>query len=327
MEKRIFSGVRPSGQLHIGNYFGALKNWIDLQDSNHCVFGIVDYHAITTPFNPKQIRDDIFQVALDYLAAGVDAEKSILMIQSHVPEHTELAWILGTLTPISWLERVPTYKEKIEQHPDYINLGLLSYPVLMAADILIYKSNAVPVGADQLPHIELAREIARSFNIKFGQTFPEPKGVVGQGARIMSLLAPEKKMSKSLGPNHYIALADSPQVIKKKITSAVTDAGNDAKEPKRPGVANLFALLHLFSNRKMQDEFEKQYRERKIKYAELKSLLANDIAEYFFDFRTKRTVLEKQPKKVWSALEDGSKKARVIARETLADVKKKIGLS
>jgi len=159
MKPLIFSGIRPSGRLHIGNYFGAIKTWLKLQEEAECIFAVVDYHGITTPFEPEEMAKEKYEVVLDYLAAGIDPKKSALIIQSHVPEHTELAWILGTITPVSWLERVPTYKEKVAQHPGYVNLGLLSYPVLMAADILIYKSNLVPVGEDQLPHIELTREI------------------------------------------------------------------------------------------------------------------------------------------------------------------------
>jgi len=325
MKKTIFSGARPSGQLHIGNYLGAIKNWIELQQDYFCIYGIVDYHAITTPFNPKDVKREIFELALDYLAAGVDPKKSILMVQSYVPEHMELAWILGTITPVSWLERVPTYKEKIALHPDYVNLGLLSYPVLMAADILIYKANAVPVGEDQLPHVELTREIARSFNHKFGQTFPEPKSIVGPGARIMSLADPSQKMAKSLGPNHYIAISDSPETIKEKLAGAVTDVGDTGAEPKSPGVANLFTLLKLFSEKTLE-KFEKDYQDKKIKYSEVKEVLAKDIANYFSDFRKKRAKLAKNPTGVWKILEDGSQKAQAIARKTLQEVKEKVGL-
>lgn len=326
MKKTIFSGIQPSGQLHIGNYFGAIKKWLELQNQYHCVFGIVDLHALTENPDPKKLKQNIFETALDFLASGLDPKKSILMIQSYVPEHAELAWIFNCITPISKLERVPTFKDKALQFKNNLNMGLLDYPVLMASDILIYKADAVPVGEDQMPHLELAREIARTFNHKFGQTFPEPKTILGPGARIMGLDKPEKKMSKSLGPKNYIALADSPEAIKQKLASAVTDIGNDAKEPKRPGVANLFTLLKLFSDRKTLDKFEKEYHEKKIKYSELKKILAEDIAHYFKDFRKKRQALAKNPQKVWKIMEDGSKKAQALGQKTLQEVKEKVGL-
>jgi tryptophanyl-tRNA synthetase len=312
--------------LHIGNYFGALKKWVEFQNSYQCVFGIVDLHALTEGPEPKKLKQNIFETALDFLAAGLDPGKSILMIQSYVPEHSELAWIFNCITPISKLERVPTFKDKALQFKNNLNMGLLDYPALMAADILIYKADAVPVGEDQMPHLELAREIARTFNNKFGQTFPEPKEILGEGARIMGLDNPEKKMSKSLGQKNYIALADSPETIKSKLASAVTDTGNDARSPKRPGVANLFTLLKLFSDKKTLANFEKDYHAKKIKYSEVKQVLAKDIAGYFSDFRKKREALAKNPAEVWKILEDGSQKAQAIARKTLQEVKEKVGL-
>lgn len=326
MKQTIFSGIQPSGQLHIGNYFGALKKWVEFQNSYHCVFGIVDLHALTEGPEPKKLKQNIFETALDFLAAGLEPKKSILMIQSYVPEHSELAWIFNCITPISKLERVPTFKDKALQFKNNLNMGLLDYPVLMAADILIYKADAVPVGEDQMPHLELAREIARAFNGKFGQTFPEPKEILGEGARIMGLDNPDKKMSKSLGTKNYIALADSPETIKSKLASAVTDIGNDAREPKRPGVANLFTLLKLFSDKKIVAKFEKDYQAKKIKYSEVKQILAKDIADYFEDFRKKREALAKNPTHVWKILEEGSQKAQAIARKTLQEVKERVGL-
>jgi len=325
MRKTIFSGIQPSGQLHIGNYFGALKKWVEFQNSYQCIFGIVDLHALTEGPNPKTFKQKILDTAVEYLAAGLDPKKCILMIQSYVPEHAELAWIFNCITPISKLERVPTFKDKTLQFKNNLNMGLLDYPVLMAADILIYKADAVPVGEDQLPHLELAREIARTFNTKFGQTFPEPKETLGEGARIMGLDNPDKKMSKSLGTKNYIALADSPETIKSKLASAVTDIGNDSKEPKRPGVANLFTLLKLFSDKKLA-KFEKDYQAKKIKYSEVKQVLAKDIANHFKKFRQERERLAKDPNRVWEKLEEGSKKAQKIAQKTLQEVKEKVGL-
>src|SRR3989339_646529 len=224
MEK-IFSGIQPTGQLHLGNYLGAIKNWVDLQKKYACVYCIVDYHAMTIPYDPAVMPKNIINAAADLLATGVDPKKSILFVQSQVPEHTELAWILNTITPISELKRMTQFKEKSQRFQDNINLGLFAYPVLQAADILLYQTELVPVGEDQIQHVELARDIARKFNKKFGATFPEPRTLLTKTPRIMSLKDPTKKMSKSLGEDHYLALADKPEIIKDKIKRAVTDIG------------------------------------------------------------------------------------------------------
>lgn len=229
MKHTVFSGIQPSGQLHIGNYFGAIHSWLELQkDKDYdCIFAIVDYHALTEGPEPKELEQRIFDTAVDFLAAGLDPKKSIIMLQSLVPEHTDLAWILNCTTPISWLERVPTFKKKAEQFKHNLNIGLLDYPVLMAADILLYKADIVPVGHDQLAHLELAREIARSFNARYGKVLVEPKSKITPTPKIMSLTDPTKKMSKSLGSKSYLALADSPEIIKKKIKALPTATGNE----------------------------------------------------------------------------------------------------
>ncbi|MFZ6036492.1 MAG: tryptophan--tRNA ligase [Patescibacteria group bacterium] len=229
MNKTVFSGIQPSGQLHIGNYYGAIRSWLELQaDPTHdCIFAVVDYHALTEGPRPADLQRRIFETTVDFVAAGLDPKKSIIMLQSFVPEHTELGWILNCITPISWLERVPTFKDKAKQFSDNVNMGLLDYPVLMAADILLYNSHLVPVGQDQLAHLELAREIARSFNARYGQVFVEPQSRVTPTPKIMSLSDPTRKMSKSLGPKAYLALADDPDTIRKKIKSAVTAAGTE----------------------------------------------------------------------------------------------------
>ncbi|XOU94084.1 MAG: tryptophan--tRNA ligase [Candidatus Kerfeldbacteria bacterium] len=231
MKHIVFSGIQPSGQLHIGNYFGAIRSWLELQkSSNHdCTFAIVDYHALTESPNPKELEQRIFDTAVDFLSAGLDPSKSTIMLQSLVPEHTDLAWILNCTTSLSWLERVPTFKDKAEQYKHNLNVGLLNYPVLMAADILIYKADTVPVGHDQLAHLELTREIARSFNSKYGKTLIEPKAKITPTPKIMSLNDPTKKMSKSLGPKAYLALSDGPKVIEKKIKSMPTATGDEKK--------------------------------------------------------------------------------------------------
>ncbi len=322
---KVFSGMRPSGQLHIGNYLGALKNWLELQKKHQCIFGIVDYHAITTPFDPKQIEKDKTELILDYLAAGIDPEKSIIVIQSHIPEHAELAWILGSITPVSWLERIPTYKQKLNLHPRHRNLGLLAYPILMAADILIYKAASVPVGDDQLPHIEVTNAIVKRFNNLFGKTFSPVKAIINKqaGARIKSLADPEDKMSKT--GNQGIALTDSPDKIKEKIKTAVTDSGKEIKyDPeKKPAISNLLTIYHLFSEKPIA-EIEKEYENKN--YAEFKKDLAEIIINSLKPFQQKRKELQTKPKLVKKILHKNEKQAQKIAHQNMKDVKKKMGL-
>jgi len=319
----VFSGMRPTGQLHIGNYLGVLKNWVELQKKYQCIFGVVDYHGITTPFSPKIIHRNTKNLVLDYLAAGVNTKKSIIIIQSHVPEHTELAWILETITPISWLERIPTYKEKLELHPSHRNLGLLAYPVLMAADILLYKATHVPVGDDQLPHIEITNDIAKKFNDMFGKTFPHIKPIINAGDRIKSLTNPSKKMSKT--GNEGIALTDLPNTIREKIKGAVTDSGKEIKynEKKKPAISNLLTIYHLFSNKSIA-ELEKKYKNKG--YAEFKKDLAEVVIKGLKPFQERRKKLEKTPRQVEKILAEGAKKAQKIAKKTIEEVKKKMGL-
>lgn len=328
---RIFSGMRPSGQLHIGNYLGALKSWLELQkkaapssDRVGHIFAVVDYHGITTPFNVKTIGKDTTNLILDYLAVGVDPKKSIIIVQSHIPEHTELAWILGTLTPLGELKRMTQFKEKAKEHKKDVNAGLFSYPVLMAADILLYKADAVPVGEDQVQHVELARALARKFNNKFGKTFPEPKARISKsGARIMSLTNPRKKMSKT--GDESIALTDSPNEIREKIRKAITDSGKEIKydEKKKPAISNLLTIYHLFSGKSIQD-LEKKYQDKG--YAEFKKDLAEIIIKGLRPFQEKRKKYEKNPQLVNKILIEGETKARKIAQKTIKEVKKKMGL-
>ncbi len=229
MKKTVFSGIQPSGQLHIGNYYGAIKSWLELQSDKKfdCIFGIVDYHALTENPEPADLQKRVFETTVDFLAAGLDPKQSTIMLQSLVPEHIELGWVFNTVTPVSWLERIPTFKDKAAQFHQNINMGLLDYPVLMAADIIIYGAHLVPVGQDQLAHIELARQIAKAFNKRYGTQLVEPQEKVTPTPKIMSLTDPTKKMSKSLGSKSYIALADEPATIEKKIKSMVTAQGDE----------------------------------------------------------------------------------------------------
>lgn len=322
---RVFSGVRPSGRLHLGNYLGAVKSWLELQNTHECIFAVVDYHGITTPFEPKTLQKQIRDVVLDYLAAGLDPDKAKIIVQSQVPEHTELAWILGTITPISWLERIPTFKEKRSEHPEYINLGLLAYPVLMAADILIYRAEKVPVGEDQLPHIEMTNQIAKRMKMMFGYQFPKVEAVLSKGPRIMSLSNPLKKMSKT--GDESIALSDSPEQIRKTIGRAVTDSGpTGAADFMSPGVKNLFTLMEIFSGADTTNKFREQYKKGSIKYEQMKKQLAEDIIKSLEPVRKRRAKLEKDPKYIDKVLFEGAEFARPIAQETLKEVKKAMGL-
>ncbi|MFH2105050.1 MAG: tryptophan--tRNA ligase [Parcubacteria group bacterium] len=322
---KIFSGIQPTGQLHLGNYLGAIKNWVELQDKYECIYCIVDYHAMTIPYRPAEMQKNILEAAADLVAAGIDPEKSILFVQSHVPEHTELAWMLNTVTPLAELQRMTQFKDKSAQFADSINVGLFDYPVLQAADILLYHADRIPVGEDQVQHVELTRLIARKFNQKFGQIFPEPKTLLTKTARVMSLKDPAKKMSKSLGAAHYIALTDSPEVIADKIKKAVTDTGEEAGEMS-PGVTNLFTLLEIFGEKEVYDKFVTEHKAGAIKYAELKEELGQAVADYFANFRQKREELLADESKLREMLEMGAEKARNTAQENIEKIKKKVGL-
>jgi tryptophanyl-tRNA synthetase len=331
MKKQILvSGVRASSEPHIGNYLGALRQFVQYQDVHDCSFFIVDLHTLTTPFEPKELRKNSLEVAADYLAIGLDPKKSVIYLQSQVPEHVELAWILSCITPLSELYRMTQFKDKAGvtgsdltlKAVSNINLGLLSYPVLMAADILVRKGELVPVGEDQVQHLELARVIARKFNNQFGKTFPEPKALLNEtGARIMSLTDPDKKMSKTGGQG--ILISDPPTEIQKKLRKAVTATDATGKSK---GVDNLFRLLREFGTKEQIQFFENAYQDNTIKFSELKDILAEDIAKYFAPFREKRKELLDNPEIIAEILADGAEKARERARETMLEVKKKIGL-
>lgn len=329
---KIFSGTRSSGKLHLGNYLGAIKNWIELQTkADQAIFAVVDLHGITTPYDPKTYKQQVMDVVLDYLAAGVDPEKSLLIRQSKILQHQELAWILSTITPIGWLERLPNYREKVEQVDESAgdksksysnNLSLLAYPVLMAADILVYKSNLVPVGDDQKQHIDITNEIASKFNYLFGETFSPVKMHRAQGARIMSLQDPSKKMSKT--GDDGIALSDDPDLIMSKIKKAVTDSGSEilAKEEK-PAITNLLTIFSLLSGKTISD-IESSYQGKT--YSDFKNDLGQVVIEFLRPFQTRRKEFENDPERVASILEKSEIKAREIATTTMNDIKKKMGL-
>jgi len=323
---RVFSGIRPTGELHIGNYWGAIRQWIELQEKHDCVFCIVDLHAITTPYQPENLQKNILELTIAYLAAGVDPEKCILFIQSQVKEHSELAWLLGTFTPLGELKRMTQFKEKSKKQPEYVNAGLLNYPLLMAADILLYKTDLVPVGIDQEQHVELTREIARKFNKTFGEVFKEPKSLLPKiGQKIMSLQNPKKKMSKTDDPSGCVGLFDEPEEIKKKIMSAVTDLGRIIKyDPlKKPGISNLLTIYSLFSGKKIKD-LEKNFKGRG--YEEFKKGLGQLLIKTLEPLRKKRKEFLTREVYVKEILEQGRKRAQVSAQSTMVEVKKKMGL-
>jgi tryptophanyl-tRNA synthetase len=323
MKETIVSGIRATGRLHIGNYLGALKQFVELQNTNsgQNYFFIADLHAITTPFVPKELKENTYHVVAEYLAAGIDPKKSVFFLQNQVLEHTELAWIFNCITPLGELERMTQFKDKAKLHKENINAGLLTYPALMAADILIYKPSAVPVGDDQVQHVELARIVARKFNNRFGETFPEPKTYMRKPLRIMSLKDPEKKMSKT--GDEALMLDDKPEEITRKMKRAVT--ATEGKE-RSPGVDNLFLLLDNFGSEEQKRYFFEQQKSNSLKFSELKETLGQAISSHFAHFRDQKEALLKDRDKLEDILTQGASKARKAAAATLEEVKDKLGL-
>lgn len=324
MKQTLFSGIQPTGELHIGNYLGALKQWAELQDEYNSIFCVVDLHSLTEDFDPETKRQQIINTAMDVLACGVNPEKAIFFIQSHVPEHTELTWLLNCITPIAELERMTQYKDKAKQQKKNVNMGLFGYPILMAADILLYKAEVVPVGDDQIQHVELTRKIAKKFNNKFEEFFKEPGVKLTKAARVMSLAEPTKKMSKSFGPKSYIALNDSADVIREKISKAVTDTGG-AKG--KAGGKNLLDIFKAFvDDENIASKFEEDYKNGELQYSKLKPMLANVIINALKPIRAKRKELESDQDYVMEVLNKGAEQAAKIAEKTMGEVKKLVGL-
>lgn len=323
--ERVLSGIKPTGELHIGNYFGMIRQSIDLQerfDGTRFYF-LADLHAITIPYEQKTLAQNTLEMAIELLALGLDPHQSVFFVQSHVPQHTELATLFSGLLPVSELERMTQYKDVSKKGLAYRTAGLLMYPVLMAADILIYKATRVPVGDDQLQHLELARVVVRKFNKRFGETFPEPKPLITKTSRVMSLIDPKRKMNKSDGAKSYIALADEPNVIKEKLAKAVTATTGGGKNP---GVDNLLSIMAEVSDENTVREFESAEKNGTIRYSDLKERLANDLDEHFAPFRKKRAELLKKPSYVREVLEEGRRRATTIAEETMEEVRGKMGL-
>lgn len=321
MKGIIFSGMRPTGKLHLGNYLGALENWIKLQEEYKCFFGVVDLHALTTGYDQTEgLKENIREMLIDWFSAGVDPEKSTVLIQSYVPEHAELHLLFSMITPMPWLERNPVLKEQVRDLglKENINYGLLGYPVLMASDILIYKSNAVPVGEDQIHHVELAREIARRFNSLYQNIFPLPQVKLTKIPRVPGIDG--KRMSKSLG--NTISISDCPKVINEKVKSMITDTQKiRLNDPGHPGICIVFTYQKMF-NPDQYKEISTGCKSGKLGCVECKKILAKTLANKFVGFREKRKYFEKNPKIIREIIIEGSRKARSVAQQTLEEVKK-----
>jgi tryptophanyl-tRNA synthetase len=323
MKGRVFSGARPTGRQHIGNYLGAIQNYVALQKEYDCIYCIVDVHALTTMEDVDKIRGNIQEMMLDWLAAGLDPERSIIFVQSHVPEVLELHTLLSMVTPLGWLLRVPTFKEKARLQPHNINYGLVGYPVLMTADIVLYKADTVPVGEDQLPHLELARDIARRFNSLFGFTFPEPQAKLTNAPLILGLDGVDK-MSKSL--NNHIELAASLEETQERIMSAFTDpARRYRSDPGHPDRCNIYSL-HRFFNPERVEEIAQECRTAGIGCVDCKKLLAQGLNRALEPFRQRRAQLTGKPGYIEEVLSHGASRAKAIAQDTLTEAKGKMGL-
>jgi tryptophanyl-tRNA synthetase len=321
----ILSGIQPTGNFHIGNYLGAVKHWVELQNSGKydMYIFIPDLHSLTGNLSADERRGYIRTAVVELLAAGIDPERTTLFVQSHVSEHAELGWILGCVTPLAELERMTQFKDKSERQDKNINTGLLTYPVLQAADILLYRGTVVPVGQDQVQHVELTRDIARWFNTRFGEYFVEPKHLLSEVPKVMSLLEPEKKMSKSKGQGHVIELNDAPDVIEAKLKKAVTATAGGGQAP---GAANLLELLRHFGEPSVHADFLAAEQDGTIRYGDLKEAVAESISMYFAPFRERRAELLQDEAKVENILAKGAKKASAVAQKTIQEVRGLVGL-
>lgn len=328
---RVLSCIQPTGEMHIGNYFGAVANWVKMQDKYRCLYGVVDLHAMTMPYKAERLRQQTEDLFIDLLACGIDPEKSTMFVQSLVPEHTELCWIFSCLASFGDLSRMTQFKEKSKVIDsgggDFISGGLFIYPVLQAADILVYRADKVPVGKDQEQHLELSREIARNFNRQFGDYFPEPKPLFTKTHKIASTAEPTAKMSKSAGEKHYIGLFEDEKVTRKKIKSAVTDSGVPMPDGEMsPGVANLLSILTACGKDKDVSDFTKDYHAGGIRYGDLKGVVAEALVELTGRLKVRRDQIASDREGVREIMIESSKKARAIAGETLWDVRELVGL-
>ncbi|HVZ11419.1 MAG TPA: tryptophan--tRNA ligase [Patescibacteria group bacterium] len=342
MKKRVLSGIRATGRLHLGNYLGAVKGMLELQNGgeHETFYMVVDLHTLTTPYDKNKLAGSVRDIIIDYLAAGLDPEKSTLFIQSHVPEHLELAYYFSVVSTVAKMQHLTTFKDKVKQHPESVTMALLNYPLLMAADILIYKAGLVPVGLDQEPHLEVAREIARRMNQDFGTNFPEPVRFGTKGEYVPSLSG-EGKMSKSV-EGSYINLTDSLEDIEKALARVTTDSGRGVVRKKEgvkeyfyenengklsEGVTALLKFVELFQGVEKRREYEAAYEDQGIRYGDLKNSLADAIFAELEPIQKKRAELEADPEYVDRVIMEGAEKARKIAQETVVEVRQKMGLA
>ncbi len=332
---RVFSGIQPSGELHLGNYFGAVQNWVQMQDEYDAIYCVVDYHAVTSRTGresdkfqdpgTESLAEMSVNMAGDLIATGIDPERAILFVQSHVPEHTELAWIFSCIASYGDLTRMTQFKDKADRS-DYVSVGLFSYPVLQAADILLYRASKVPVGEDQVQHLELARRIGRRFNMLVGNDyFPEVDAVLTEAKRVMSLAEPTQKMSKSLGAKHYIGLMEDTESVHKKIRAAVTDTGLQAGQEMSPGIVNLFELLRLCAApAEVIEGFSEQHTAGNLRYGDLKEAVYEYVEAVLAPIRERRAKLSEG--EIKQILEVGADKASTIARRTMENVRREVGV-
>jgi tryptophanyl-tRNA synthetase len=330
LRRRVLSGMRPTGRLHLGNYVGALDNWVRMQDEYRCFFEVADWHALTTDYaDTLRVKENSLEVALDWLAAGLDPEKSVIFIQSHVPAHAELHLLFSMITPLGWLERVPTYKEQREniKDKDLGTYGFLGYPVLQSADILIYKADVVPVGEDQVAHVELTREIARRFNGFYGQrgdVFPEPQSLLTVAPKLPG--TDGRKMSKSYG--NTILLTDPEAVVRQKLKTMVTDPARVRRsDPGNPDVCPVGDLHKIFSDRATMDKVNAGCRSAGIGCIECKSWAADALVQLLSPMQERRRKFEENPRLAWDILEAGSERARTVAAATMDEVRDAMGMS
>jgi tryptophanyl-tRNA synthetase len=324
--KTVFSGIQPSGALHLGNYLGAVRNWVKLQEEYRCVFCVVDYHALTQDYDPKEMRRRVTDMVIDLLALGIDPDRSLLFLQSMVPEHTELCWVFNNVTGFGDLERMTQFKDKSEHQPENINVGLFDYPVLQAADILLYKAELVPVGQDQVQHIELARRIGRSFNHRWGKVFPECEALLTELPKLLGLDG-KAKMSKSLGNHIPLSVMGEGKALRKLLGRAVTDEQRVAREDRgNPDVCNVFTMHKALSSEADLGWVREGCTTAGIGCVDCKGRLAGNMDAHFAAFVERRAQLAADPGRIQAVLEQGAGKARAIAQRTMAQVHDRLGL-
>lgn len=323
---RVFSGARPTGRQHLGNYLGAMRNYVALQADYECIYCVVDLHALTTMETTRDLRQNTYEMALDWLAVGIDPQKSVVFVQSQVPQVTELHTMLSMVTPLGKLTDLPTFKDKVRENPNNVNYGLVGYPVLMTADIVLYKADTVPVGVDQAPHIEFARETVRSFNYRFNtNVLIEPLMKVTEVPKVLGIDG-QQKMGKSL--NNHIELASTPEETAQRVMSMVTDPQRQRRsDPGNPDICNVFSMHKIFSSPEEIARVDTECRSAGIGCVECKRMLARNMNAHLEPFRARRAELDQNPDQIWDVLHDGGRRARALAEETMVEVRNAIGLA